>query len=114
MAGQTKPSAIDDILAEHAGLEAADCPTRRCTTTRRPRAGSESGSPSSRPIMSTYTKLTAAQDDLEAARELAADDSSFAAEMPELEAAGRRARADADRSTCARAIRTTATTSCSK
>lgn len=38
------------------------------------------------PIVSTYRKLTTAQGDLEAARELAAEDDSFAAEIPDLEA----------------------------
>src|SRR5882757_8946275 len=38
------------------------------------------------PIVTTQRKLEAARGDLEAARELAADDESFAAEVPELEA----------------------------
>ena len=38
------------------------------------------------PIIATYRKLEAARGDLEAARELAADDESFAAEVPGLEA----------------------------
>ena len=38
------------------------------------------------PIVATYRKLEVARGDLEAARELAADDESFAAEVPELEA----------------------------
>ncbi|MGY4649401.1 peptide chain release factor 1 [Mycobacterium sp. URHB0021] len=38
------------------------------------------------PIVATYRKLEAARGDLEAARELAADDESFAAEVPGLEA----------------------------
>src|SRR6185369_16896219 len=38
------------------------------------------------PIVSTYRKLETARGDLEAAKELGADDASFAAEVPELEA----------------------------
>src|SRR5829696_4303116 len=38
------------------------------------------------PIVATYRKLEAARGDLEAARELAVDDESFAAEVPELAA----------------------------
>jgi peptide chain release factor 1 len=38
------------------------------------------------PIVATHRKLEAARGDLEAARELAADDESFAAEVPDLEA----------------------------
>ncbi len=38
------------------------------------------------PIVSTYRKLEAARGDLEAARELGAEDEAFAAEVPELEA----------------------------
>jgi peptide chain release factor 1 len=38
------------------------------------------------PIVGTYRKLEAARGDLEAARELGADDESFAAEVPALEA----------------------------
>ncbi len=38
------------------------------------------------PIVATYRKLEAARGDLEAARELATEDASFAAEVPELEA----------------------------
>jgi peptide chain release factor 1 len=38
------------------------------------------------PIVATYRKLEAARGDLEAARELGADDESFAAEIPDLEA----------------------------
>ncbi|WP_428341266.1 peptide chain release factor 1 [Mycobacterium sp.] len=37
------------------------------------------------PIVATYRQLTAARDDLETARELAVDDSSFADEVPQLE-----------------------------
>jgi len=85
MAGATQPSAIDDILAEHAGLEAQmSDPALHNDPAAARRVGKRFSELS--PIMSTYNKLTAAQDDLEAARELAADDSSFAAEIPDLEA----------------------------
>ncbi|MGV8874578.1 MAG: peptide chain release factor 1 [Rhodococcus sp. (in: high G+C Gram-positive bacteria)] len=85
MARTVKPSAIDDILAEHSGLEQqlADPALHNDPSAAR-RAGKRFAELA--PIMSAHTKLTAAQDDLEAARELAADDSSFAAEIPELEA----------------------------
>ena len=78
MARTDKPSAIDDILAEHSGLEQqlADPALHNDPSAAR-RAGKRFAELA--PIMSAHTKLTAAQDDLEAARELAADDSSFAA-----------------------------------
>ncbi|MEE2033131.1 peptide chain release factor 1 [Rhodococcus chondri] len=84
MAGQTKPSAIDDILAEHSGLEQqlSDPALHNDPAVAR-KVGKRFAELS--PIMSTYTKLEAARADLEAARELAADDSSFAAEIPDLE-----------------------------
>jgi peptide chain release factor 1 len=78
------PSAIDDILAEHAGLQSQmSDPSLHDDPTAARRVGKRFAELA--PIMATYTKLQAAQDDLEAARELAADDSSFAAEIPELE-----------------------------
>ncbi|GGG01090.1 peptide chain release factor 1 [Rhodococcoides trifolii] len=85
MAGTTSPSAIDDILAEHEGLERdlADPALHNDPAAAR-RAGKRFAQLA--PIMSAYAKLSAARDDLEAARELAADDSSFAAEIPALEA----------------------------
>ena len=83
MAGTRTPSAIDDILAEHAGLEQqlADPALHEDPTAAR-RAGKRFAELS--PIMSIHTKLIRAQDDLEAATELAADDSAFAAEAAEL------------------------------
>ncbi|MGU3434851.1 peptide chain release factor 1 [Actinomycetes bacterium M1A6_2h] len=85
MAGTTSPSAIDDILAEHEGLERdlADPALHNDPAAAR-RAGKRFAQLA--PIMSVHAKLSAARDDLEAARELAADDSSFAAEIPALEA----------------------------
>lgn len=84
MAGTTQPSAIDDILAEHAGLEQqlADPALHNDPAAAR-KAGKRFAELA--PIMATYTKLQSAQEDLDAARELAADDSAFAAEIPALE-----------------------------
>ncbi|WP_024794322.1 peptide chain release factor 1 [Tomitella biformata] len=83
MAGTRTSSAIDDILAEHAGLEQqlADPSLHEDPTAAR-RAGKRFAELA--PVMSTYTRLVRAQEDLEAAKELAADDSSFAAEAAEL------------------------------
>ncbi|QNG18265.1 peptide chain release factor 1 [Rhodococcus triatomae] len=85
MAGRTQPSAIDDILAEHAGLEQqlADPALHNDAGAAR-RVGKRFAELA--PVMTAYTKLKAAREDLEAARELAADDSAFAAEIPALEA----------------------------
>ena len=76
---------IDALLAEHADLERqladpnlhADAGAARKVGRRFARIS---------PIVATYRKLEAARGDLEAARELGADDESFAAEVPELEA----------------------------
>ncbi len=85
MARTIQPSAIDDILAEHAGLELQlSDPALHDDPGAARRVGKRFAELA--PIMSTYTKLQAARDDLEAAKELAADDASFAAEIPELEA----------------------------
>lgn len=85
MADKTAPSAIDDILAEHAGLETRlSDPALHNNPGEARRVGKRFAELA--PIMSTYTKLRTARDDLAAARELAADDSSFAAEVPGLEA----------------------------
>ena len=83
MSTQT-PSAIDDILAEHAGLEAqlAD-PALHDDPGAARRVGKRFAELA--PIMATHTKLVAAREDLAAARELAADDSAFAEEIPALE-----------------------------
>ncbi|UGT60213.1 peptide chain release factor 1 [Nocardia asteroides] len=81
----TQPSAIDDILAEHAGLESRlSDPALHNDPGAARRVGKRFAELA--PVMSTYRKLTAARDDLEAAEELAADDASFAAEVPELRA----------------------------
>jgi len=76
---------IDALLAEHADLE---------RQARRPNLHADAGAARKvgrrfakiAPIVTTHRKLEAARGDLEAARELAADDESFAAEVPELEA----------------------------
>jgi peptide chain release factor 1 len=76
---------IDALLAEHADLERqladpnlhADAGAARKVGRRFAKIA---------PIVTTQRKLEAARGDLEAARELAADDESFAAEVPELEA----------------------------
>ncbi|WP_067679101.1 peptide chain release factor 1 [Nocardia miyunensis] len=84
MADVTAPSAIDDILAEHAGLETQlSDPALHNNPAEARRVGKRFAELA--PIMSAYTKLQAVREDLSAARELAADDASFAAEVPELE-----------------------------
>lgn len=85
MAGRTKPSAIDDILAEHAGLEQQlSDPSLHDDPSAARKVGKRFAELA--PIMTTYTELKQAREDLEAARELAADDSSFADEVTDLEA----------------------------
>ncbi|MFT4396565.1 peptide chain release factor 1 [Gordonia lacunae] len=80
------PSAIDDILAEHSGLERqlAD-PALHDDPAAARRVGKRFAELA--PVMATYNRLKTAREDLEAARELAADDASFAAEIPALEEA---------------------------
>ena len=77
---------IDGLLTEHADLERqlAD-PNLHAD----PGAARKVGRRFARisPIVATYRKLEAARGDLEAARELGADDESFAAEVPGCEAA---------------------------
>ena len=76
---------IDALLAEHADLERqladpnlhADAGAARKVGRRFARIS---------PIVATYRKMETARGDLEAARELGADDESFAAEVPGLEA----------------------------
>ncbi|MEX0580034.1 MAG: peptide chain release factor 1 [Mycobacterium sp.] len=77
--------AIDAILAEHADLERqlAD-PSLHSDTGNARRVGRRFAQLA--PIATVHRRLTATRGDLEAARELAADDSSFAAEVIELEA----------------------------
>jgi peptide chain release factor 1 len=77
--------AIDAILAEQADLELrlAD-PELHADPAAARKAGRRFAQVS--PIVATYRKLEAARGDLEAARELAADDPSFSAEVEELTA----------------------------
>lgn len=78
-------TAVDALLAEHADLERqlAD-PALHADAGKARKAGRRFAQLA--PIVSTYRKLEAARGDLEAARELGADDASFAAEILELEA----------------------------
>jgi peptide chain release factor 1 len=77
--------AVEALLAEHADLERqlAD-PNLHADPSAARKAGRRFAQVSS--IVATYRKLEAARGDLEAARELAADDDSFVAEVGELEA----------------------------
>jgi peptide chain release factor 1 len=79
-----KTPAIDGLLAEHADLELqlAD-PKLHADAGAARKVGRRFAQIS--PIVATYRKLEAARGDLEAARELGADDESFAAEIPGLE-----------------------------
>lgn len=78
------PGVLDDVLAEHAGLERelAD-PALHADPDAARRAGKRYAELN--PIVAAHNKLTRVQSDLEAARELAAVDSSFAEEIPDLE-----------------------------
>lgn len=80
---ETAP-AIDALLAEHADLERqlAD-PALHSDAAKARKAGRRFAQLA--PIVTTHRKLEAARGDLEAARELAADDDSFADEVAELE-----------------------------
>jgi peptide chain release factor 1 len=76
---------IDVLLAEHAELEQrlAD-PELHGNPDEARKVGRRFARVA--PIVATYRKLASARDDLETARELAADDDSFADEITELEA----------------------------
>jgi peptide chain release factor 1 len=75
--------AIDAILAEHADLERQlSDPDLHSDAGRARKVGRRFAALA--PIVSAYRKLETARGDLEAARELAADDDSFAAEVIEL------------------------------
>lgn len=76
---------IEALLDEHADLERqlAD-PALHADATAARRVGKRFAQVA--PVVAAYRKLDAAQGDLETARELAADDASFAEEVPELEA----------------------------
>ena len=77
--------AVESVLAEHADLERQlSDPDLHNDTVNARRVGKRFAQLA--PIAATYRKLETARGDLEAARELAADDSSFDAEVIELEA----------------------------
>ena len=77
--------AVDAVLSEHADLERQlSDPELHGDAGNARRVGKRFAQLAQ--IVTTYRKLEAARGDLEAARELAADDASFAAEVPELEA----------------------------
>lgn len=79
------PSAIDDILAEHAGLEQQlSDPALHDDPAQARRVGKRFAELA--PVMAAHTKLTAVRDDLAAARELAEAEPEFAEEIPALEA----------------------------
>src|SRR5215472_133170 len=75
---------IEALLTEHVDLERqlAD-PSLHADPTAARKVGRRFAQVS--PIVATYRKLEAARGDLGAAKELAADDESFAAEVPDLE-----------------------------
>jgi peptide chain release factor 1 len=76
---------IDALLAEHADLERQlSDPSLHADPGAARKVGRRFAQVS--PIVATHRKLEAARGDLEAARELAADDESFAAEVPGLAA----------------------------
>jgi peptide chain release factor 1 len=84
MAGTDAATRVDALVAEHADLERqlsdpalhADAGAARKVGRRFAQLA---------PIVSTHRKLETARGDLEAARELATEDASFAAEVPELQ-----------------------------
>ena len=105
--------AIDALLTEHADLERqlAD-PNLHADAGAARKVGRRFAQLS--PIVATYRKLEAARGDLEAARELAADDESFAAEVRRAQPR-RSTNSTPSSPTCShRATRTTPTTSCSR
>ncbi|BDD83599.1 peptide chain release factor 1 [Tsukamurella pulmonis] len=79
----SSPSAIDDILAEYAGLEQQmSDPALHNDAAAARRVGKRFAELA--PIMATHRKLEAAREDRDAAQELAADDASFADEVTAL------------------------------
>ena len=78
-------AAIDAVLAEHADLERQlSDPQLHDDVVNARRVGKRFAQLA--PIVAAHHRLESARGDLEAARELALDDASFAAEVPELEA----------------------------
>ncbi|MDD7810964.1 peptide chain release factor 1 [Mycobacterium sp. CSUR Q5927] len=76
---------VEALLAEHAALETQlSDPELHNNPVEARRVGRRFAQLA--PIVATHRKLESARGDLGAARELAADDASFAAEVPELEA----------------------------
>ncbi|WP_197381859.1 peptide chain release factor 1 [Mycolicibacterium mengxianglii] len=77
-------TAIDALVAEHADLERQlSDPALHADAANARRAGRRFAQLA--PIVGTYRKLETARGDLEAARELAAEDASFAEELADLE-----------------------------
>ncbi len=84
MSGTRQPSAIDDILAEHAGLQQRmSDPALHDDPAAARRVGKRFAQLS--PVIAVYERLKTARADLDAARELAAEDAAFAAEAEDLE-----------------------------
>jgi peptide chain release factor 1 len=85
MTQSAPPDAVDAVVSEHADLERQlSDPELHGDAVNARRVGKRFAQLA--PIVATYRKLETARGDLEAARELAADDSSFAADVTELEA----------------------------
>ncbi|EHB46952.1 Peptide chain release factor 1 [Mycolicibacterium rhodesiae JS60] len=77
-------TSVEAVLTEHADLERQmSDPALHADAGNARRVGRRFAQLA--PIVTAYRRLAAARGDLEAARELAAEDSSFAAEVPELE-----------------------------
>ncbi|MGZ8179393.1 peptide chain release factor 1 [Williamsia sp. SKLECPSW1] len=82
----TEPSAVDDVLAEYAGLESQmSDPSLHDDPAAARRVGKRFAELAQ--VKSVHDRLVAAREDLVAARELAADDPSFAEEVTALETA---------------------------
>ncbi len=83
MAGTDAATRVDALLAEHADLERQlSDPALHADAGAARKAGRRFSQLA--PIVSTHRKLETARGDLEAARELATEDASFAAEVPDL------------------------------
>ncbi|GAA2069323.1 peptide chain release factor 1 [Williamsia deligens] len=81
----TQPSAVDDVLAEYAGLESQmSDPALHDDPVAARRVGKRFAELAQ--VKSAHDRLVAAREDLVAAQELAADDPSFAPEVTDLEA----------------------------
>lgn len=85
MSGARQPSAIDDLLAEHAGLQQRMSDPELHDDAVAARKVAKRFSQVS-PIITVHEQLESARTDLAAARELAAEDSAFSAEAEELAA----------------------------